>query len=136
MRTTSSELSFSSHSFSRYPNGIYVEGMAEAPTASASTSANADEDDFFSSWDKPEKPATTVTKPAASPAPPVSRTVTSASLRSSSSNGSGAARPARLGLRSLLEVARPLLQVLGSELRSWAVSKPRKPLRRSILNKL
>lgn len=80
---------------SRYPNGIFVEGADEPAAAPAA----ADDDDFFSSWDKPSKPAAskpTPTTPAppptigSRPTPPPSapRTVTSASLRSNGSASS------------------------------------------------
>ncbi|VDB92126.1 unnamed protein product [Peniophora sp. CBMAI 1063] len=91
-----------------YPNGIFVEGM-EAPKPAPE--AKADDDDFFSSWDKPatsskSTPATSP-KPAgppiigrsASAVPAAPRTVSSASLRSSSAGS--AARPAKLGASRL-----------------------------------
>ncbi|KAG8713014.1 ADP-ribosylation factor GTPase activating protein, ER-Golgi transport, partial [Ceratobasidium sp. 423] len=98
----------------RFPQGIHIEG---APTAMSSAAPAADaEDDFFASWDKPAAPATkapaTTAAPAARPpgignalsaaqvplpptptatpptAPAAPRTVTSSSLRSSSSTTS------------------------------------------------
>ncbi|CAE6411964.1 unnamed protein product [Rhizoctonia solani] len=98
----------------RFPQGIHIEG---APSALSSAAPAADaEDDFFSSWDKPAapaaKPAATTAAPAARPpgigraasatqvplpptptatppaAPTAPRTVTSSSLRSSSSAAS------------------------------------------------
>ncbi|CAE6507481.1 unnamed protein product [Rhizoctonia solani] len=95
----------------RFPQGIHIEG---APVAMSSAAPAADaEDDFFSSWDKPAAPApktpATTAAPAARPpgignalsatqvplpptptatppaAPTAPRTVTSSSLRSSSS---------------------------------------------------
>ncbi|KAF8701287.1 ArfGapHypothetical protein, partial [Rhizoctonia solani] len=98
----------------RFPQGIHIEG---APSALSSAAPAADaEDDFFSSWDKPAAPAAktaaTTAAPAARPpgigrapsatqvplpptptatpptAPAAPRTVTSSSLRSSSSAAS------------------------------------------------
>ncbi|KAF8669679.1 ArfGap protein [Rhizoctonia solani] len=98
----------------RFPQGIHIEG-APSTLSSAAPAADA-EDDFFSSWDKPAapaaKPAATTAAPAARPpgigraasatqvplpptptatppaAPTAPRTVTSSSLRSSSSAAS------------------------------------------------
>ncbi|CAE6463800.1 unnamed protein product [Rhizoctonia solani] len=98
----------------RFPQGIHIEG---APTVLSSSAPAADaEDDFFSSWDKPAAPAAktpaSTAAPAARPpgigkmpsatqvplpptptatppaAPTAPRTVTSSSLRSSSSTTS------------------------------------------------
>ncbi|KAG9080725.1 ADP-ribosylation factor GTPase activating protein, ER-Golgi transport [Ceratobasidium sp. 370] len=103
----------------RFPHGIHIEGApATLSSATPASGAAADEEDFFSSWDKPAAPAP---KPAASPlaaarppgigqratpnaaqvplpptpsatppaqAPPASRTVTSSSIRSTSSTAS------------------------------------------------
>ncbi|OJT02174.1 ADP-ribosylation factor GTPase-activating protein glo3 [Trametes pubescens] len=80
----------------RYPEKIVVEGAADV-SAAPTPKAGGDDDDFFSSWDKPAapKPAPTSSKPAAPPvigrsasassAPTGPRTVSSASLRSNSS---------------------------------------------------
>lgn len=96
----------------RFPNGIAVEGVDTSKSA-AQPSAGGDEEDFFSSWDKPApkpKPASPPSKPAAPPsigrtvsapasssppsAPVVAapRTVTSSSLRSNATSAAGAAR--------------------------------------------
>jgi ADP-ribosylation factor GTPase-activating protein 2/3 len=94
----------------RFPAGIYVEGAADAPL-SAPAAAKADEDDFFSSWDKPstpKSPPATSYQPtpppiigrAASSGPAAPRTVTSSSLRAASTSG-GAARPGKLGASRL-----------------------------------
>ncbi|KAH7337308.1 hypothetical protein B0J17DRAFT_459859 [Rhizoctonia solani] len=97
----------------RFPHGIYIEG---APAVLSSAPAADAEDDFFSSWDKPAAPAAKTPASTAAPAarppgigkmpsatqvplpptptatPPVAptapRTVTSSSLRSSSSTTS------------------------------------------------
>ncbi|KAG8744367.1 ADP-ribosylation factor GTPase activating protein, ER-Golgi transport [Ceratobasidium sp. 414] len=54
----------------RFPHGIHIEGApATLSSATPPSGAGADEDDFFSSWDKPAAPAP---KPAA-PAPAVAR---------------------------------------------------------------
>ena len=115
----------------RYPDGISVEGVDTAALSPASTAADA-EDDFFSSWDKPKpvipKPVTTArpsppilgrttsnttstppaTTPPASPAPPGSRTISSAGNRpklgaarlgSSVTSTASSARPAKLGAK-------------------------------------
>lgn len=90
---------------SRFPTRITVDGTADV-TSPASNGGAADEDDFFSSWQKPAtpKPAT----PAAAPTPPpvlgrapsASRTVSSSSLLSSSSTAGS--RPAsKLGASRL-----------------------------------
>ncbi|KAF8263696.1 hypothetical protein EI94DRAFT_1740325 [Lactarius quietus] len=107
----------------QFPNGIVVDGVDTSKSA-AQPSAAADEEDFFSSWDKPApkaKPASpppkptappsigrTVSAPAPSPRPPQlpqhlvpspggARTLTSSST-SSSGTGAGAARPVKKGL--------------------------------------
>ncbi|THH19499.1 hypothetical protein EW146_g1678 [Bondarzewia mesenterica] len=91
----------------KFPQGIVVEGVetAKSPIVQAD---HGGEDDFFSSWDKPTSPKPTApnSKPAtppvigrsasASSASSGPRTVTSSSLRSTSS-GSSAARSAKLG---------------------------------------
>ncbi|EIN12201.1 ArfGap-domain-containing protein [Punctularia strigosozonata HHB-11173 SS5] len=89
----------------RFPAGIYVEGAAEAPI-SAPAAAKVDEDDFFSSWDKPSTPKTPsapsqptpppVLGRVASSGPSAPRTVTSSSLRATSSSGA-AARAGKFG---------------------------------------
>ncbi|KAH9043543.1 hypothetical protein EDB83DRAFT_2639807 [Lactarius deliciosus] len=94
----------------QFPNGIVVDGVDTSKSAAQPTAA-ADEEDFFSSWDKPApkaKPASPPPKPAAppsigrtvsapasaspSPAPVAAapRTVTSSSLRSNSSAAASA----------------------------------------------
>ena len=92
----------------RYPEGIVVEG-AEIAKSPPTESAAGGDDDFFSSWDKPTspKPAANSSKPAAPPvigraasASSAPRTVTSSSLRSTST-GSSAGRPAKLGASRL-----------------------------------
>lgn len=90
-----------------FPVGVVVDGVA--PPASAP--AEAGEDDFFDSWDKPASAAsaaapTSATKPPgigrATTSPPGPRTVTSASLRAGSGfAGAVSARPARLGASRL-----------------------------------
>ena len=78
-----------------YPEGIFVEGATEATTASPA--ANAGDDDFFEEFDKPSssvKPGAP-SRPAAAPVAP--RTITSSSIRSTSSIGSSAVRAPRLG---------------------------------------
>ncbi|KZV61533.1 ArfGap-domain-containing protein [Peniophora sp. CONT] len=91
-----------------FPNGIFVEGMEAIKPAAE---AKADDEDFFSSWDKPatSSKTTPATSPkptgppvlgrSASTTPPGPRTVSSASLRSSS--GGATARPAKLGASRL-----------------------------------
>ncbi|KAA1472285.1 ArfGap-domain-containing protein [Dentipellis sp. KUC8613] len=96
----------------KFPEGIVVDGV-EAVKSPAPAAAGAEEDeDFFSSWDKPATPKPTT--PAAKPAtPPVigrsasasstssgPRTVTSSSLRANSTS-STASRPAKLGASRL-----------------------------------
>ncbi|KAG8718015.1 ADP-ribosylation factor GTPase activating protein, ER-Golgi transport, partial [Ceratobasidium sp. 395] len=102
----------------RFPHGIHIEGAPAALSSVTPASGAGDEDDFFSSWDKPAaptpKPATASTTaarppgigqrptpnaaqvplpptPSATPpvpAPTASRTVTSSSIRSASSTAS------------------------------------------------
>ncbi|EPQ54902.1 ArfGap-domain-containing protein [Gloeophyllum trabeum ATCC 11539] len=90
----------------RFPDRIFVEGMADVVVPAASKAEAGDDDDFFSSWDKP-KAATPQPTPTASKPPtigrtttPASRTVTSSSLRSNSTS-STANRPAKLGASRL-----------------------------------
>ncbi|KAI0775595.1 hypothetical protein BD413DRAFT_529726 [Trametes elegans] len=95
----------------RYPDKIVVEGAADfssTPTAKAE-----DDDDFFSSWDKPAAPkaAPAPAKPtpppvigrsaSASSAPAAPRTVSSASLRSNSTNTMGSRPASKLGASRL-----------------------------------
>ncbi|KAI9450797.1 hypothetical protein BJY52DRAFT_1206091 [Lactarius psammicola] len=96
----------------QFPNGIVIDGVDTSKSASQ-PSAAAEEDDFFSSWDKPApkaKPASpppksaappsigrTVSAPASAstPSAPVAaapRTVTSSSLRSNSTSAAASAR--------------------------------------------
>ena len=75
-------------SLARFPTRVVVEGMDLSQPADSTSQA---EDDFFSSWDKPTpiKPtSTTTTSTTAPPAVgrPAPRTVTSSSLRSTSSS--------------------------------------------------
>ncbi|KAG8782153.1 ADP-ribosylation factor GTPase activating protein, ER-Golgi transport [Ceratobasidium sp. 428] len=102
----------------RFPHGIHIEGAPAALSSVTPASGAGDEDDFFSSWDKPAapspKPATASSAaarppgigqrptpnaaqvplpptPSATPpvpAPTASRTVTSSSIRSASSTAS------------------------------------------------
>lgn len=110
----------------RYPTRIFVEGTSDAPvTTPANPTSLEDEDDFFSSWDKPKpKPAPAKAAPIAPPSigratsnlsavsttatdgTTTPRTVTSASLRSTSSNSS-TSRPGKLGSRLGSSVAAP-----------------------------
>ncbi|ETW82304.1 hypothetical protein HETIRDRAFT_318381 [Heterobasidion irregulare TC 32-1] len=92
----------------KYPEGIVVEGAETAKSPPTESTAGGD-DDFFSSWDKPTspKPAANSSKPAApsvigraASASSAPRTVTSSSLRSTST-GSSVGRPARLGASRL-----------------------------------
>ncbi|KAL0243718.1 hypothetical protein I308_105689 [Cryptococcus tetragattii IND107] len=107
----------------RYPHGIHIDGLELTPLASPAKAAAAD-DDFFSSWDKPApKPATQAvpTKDAASPSigltrAPVPRTVTSSSLRSSTSSAPSS-RPAsasRLSSTTTSTGAVPKVSKLGA----------------------
>lgn len=96
----------------QFPNGIVVDGVDTSKSA-AQPSAAADEDDFFSSWDKPAPKAQPASPPPTSAAPPsigrtnsapasaslsstpvpaAPRTVKSSSLRSNSATAAGAAR--------------------------------------------
>ncbi|KDQ51587.1 hypothetical protein JAAARDRAFT_41056 [Jaapia argillacea MUCL 33604] len=76
----------------KYPARIFVEGMTESSTPSLDQPA--EEEDFFTSWDKPKTPTTSGTpspKPSSPVPPPVlgkaaPRTVTSSSLRSTSTS--------------------------------------------------
>lgn len=97
----------------RFPNGIVVDGVDTSKSAAAQPSTGGDEEDFFSSWDKPTpkaKPASPPSKPAAPPSigrtvsapasasPPSApvaaapRTVTSSSLRSNTTSAASTAR--------------------------------------------
>ncbi|KAH9919338.1 uncharacterized protein B0H18DRAFT_1086700 [Fomitopsis serialis] len=86
-----------------FPDRIVVEGADALSVTPAAQ--EGDEDDFFSSWNKPatpKSPAFVSQKPAPpTPNPPVSpRTISSSSLRSNSSNGT--ARPtSKLGAARL-----------------------------------
>ncbi|KAH9952937.1 hypothetical protein BC827DRAFT_1251396 [Russula dissimulans] len=88
----------------QFPNGIVVDGV-DTSKASAQPSDTADEDDFFSSWEKPTSPKPTVASPQSGPAstgstprgppsaaPAAPRTVTSSALRANSTSAAGAAR--------------------------------------------
>ncbi|WVO24630.1 uncharacterized protein IAS62_005998 [Cryptococcus decagattii] len=107
----------------RYPHGIHIDGLELTPLASPAKAAAAD-DDFFSSWDKPaSKPATQAAsaKDAAPPSvgltrAPVPRTVTSSSLRSSTSSAPSS-RPAsasRLSSTTTSTGAVPKVSKLGA----------------------
>jgi ADP-ribosylation factor GTPase-activating protein 2/3 len=72
---------------SRNPNGIHIDGLELTPLGTATPKTEA-ADDFFTTWDKEKPkaaPAQPTSKPATPPpsigAKPVSRTVTSSSLR-------------------------------------------------------
>ncbi|KAF7974321.1 hypothetical protein HWV62_12492 [Athelia sp. TMB] len=89
---------------SRYPEGIFVEGMESS--AASVTPAPADDEDFFSSWDKPASKPSPAATPATSPpvigrpaAPPAPRTISSSSFRSSATPTTG--RPQKLGASRL-----------------------------------
>jgi len=95
----------------RFPNGIVVDGVDTSKT-SAQPNATADEDDFFSSWDKPAPSKSKAVDPPPSSAPPIigrassapasgtppstsaaaPRTVTSSSLRASSASAGAGVR--------------------------------------------
>src|SRR6267142_1208725 len=84
----------------RFPNGIVVDGV-ETSKASAQPAATADEDDFFSSWDKPASSNPKAVEPPQRAAPPsigrassapAPRTITSSSLRANSASAGGGAR--------------------------------------------
>ncbi|KAI0671214.1 hypothetical protein C8Q78DRAFT_1034610 [Trametes maxima] len=95
----------------RHPDKVVVEGAAEA--AATPTSKAGDDDDFFSSWDKPAapKPAAVPAKPSAPPvigrsasassAPAAPRTISSASLRSNSATTVGSRPTSKLGASRL-----------------------------------
>ncbi|KAI0352557.1 ArfGap-domain-containing protein [Trametes cingulata] len=95
----------------RYPDKVVVDGVADA-TATPASKAGED-DDFFSSWDKPAapKPAAAPAKPSAPPvigrsasassAPAAPRTVSSASLRSNSTVTGGSRPTSTLGASRL-----------------------------------
>ncbi|EGN97806.1 hypothetical protein SERLA73DRAFT_55542 [Serpula lacrymans var. lacrymans S7.3] len=91
----------------RFPARVVVDGTDASPSV-LSTESKEDED-FFSSWDKPATPKSSTSPSTGTTPPPVigrpssagpagSRTVTSSSLRSSSTP---AARPAKLGASRL-----------------------------------
>ncbi|KZT22840.1 ArfGap-domain-containing protein [Neolentinus lepideus HHB14362 ss-1] len=88
----------------RFPDRVFVEGMADIPEP-ATTQKDGDEDDFFSSWDKPKAAAPQAASTTAKPpmlgrtSSPATRTVTSSSLRSNST--SSTSRPTKLGASRL-----------------------------------
>ncbi|CDO72266.1 hypothetical protein BN946_scf184970.g118 [Trametes cinnabarina] len=95
----------------RYPDKVVVEGAAEFSAAPATQ--GGEDDDFFSSWDKPAAPKP-IPAAAQSVAPPVigrsasassattgPRTVSSASLRSNSSTTVGSRPASKLGASRL-----------------------------------
>ncbi|KAH9849451.1 hypothetical protein C2E23DRAFT_761853 [Lenzites betulinus] len=98
----------------KFPDKIVVEGAVDSASVPA---AKADDDDFFSSWDKPTapKPAATSSKPtpppvigrsaSASSAPTGPRTVSSASLRSNSATTAGSRPASKLGASRLNSTA-------------------------------
>jgi len=92
----------------RFPNGIVVDGV-DTSKASAQPDVTADEEDFFSSWDKPASSNSKAVDSPQSAAPPsigrtpsrgspsapaaaAPRTITSSSLRTNSASAGGAAR--------------------------------------------
>ncbi|KAK7689970.1 hypothetical protein QCA50_006610 [Cerrena zonata] len=91
----------------KYPDRIFVEGASEVASTPAPT---AEDDDFFSSWDKPaSKPSTPASSTPSTPpiigrsasAVPAPRTVSSSSLRSTSSVGAGSRPASKLGASRL-----------------------------------
>ncbi|WVQ85109.1 hypothetical protein IAT38_007274 [Cryptococcus sp. DSM 104549] len=85
----------------RNPHGIHIDGLELTPLASPSKTAASD--DFFSTWDKEtpaSKPASPAPKAAAPPSigarAPAARTLTSSSLRTSSTPASRPASASRL----------------------------------------
>jgi ADP-ribosylation factor GTPase-activating protein 2/3 len=84
----------------RNPNGIHIDGLELTPLGTATPNPEP-ADDFFSTWDKEKPKAPTSSQPpskSSTPPPsigakPVSRTVTSSSLRSSGPTSS-TTRPA------------------------------------------
>ncbi|GJJ15275.1 hypothetical protein Clacol_009551 [Clathrus columnatus] len=106
----------------RYPNGIYLEGM-EVTTSPTVVEDKGDDDDFFSSWDKP-KPSPKA--PTAKPSPPsIGRAVQSESLLSTPSTASMSSAAVKstpsTGLRSKLGATRA-----GSIATSTPSSRPAK----------
>ncbi|KAI0629963.1 ArfGap-domain-containing protein [Trametes polyzona] len=95
----------------KYPDKVVIEGAADAAATPAAKAG--EDDDFFSSWDKPAtpKPAATSSKPVAPPvigrsasassAPTAPRTISSASLRSNSSTTVGSRPASKLGASRL-----------------------------------
>lgn len=85
----------------RFPSRIYVEGMPEIVSSADSKAAANDEEDFFSSWNKPANSSSKPTTPtpvsppvigrATPPQNATPRTVTSSSIRSTSTTN--ASRP-------------------------------------------
>jgi len=91
----------------QFPNGIVVDGV-DTSKASAQPDATADEEDFFSSWNKPASSNSKAVDSPQSAAPPsigrapsrgspsaaaaAPRTITSSSLRTNSASAGGAAR--------------------------------------------
>lgn len=111
--------------FYRNPNGIHIDGLELTPLGT-STPNNEAADDFFTTWDKEKpKPATASnpgSKPATPPpsigAKPVSRTVTSSSLRAPGSAAGGTNRPAvssRLSSSTTGGAAAPKSSKLGAK---------------------
>lgn len=77
----------------RHPDRIFVEGMSDVSVPATPSSAAGDEDDFFSSWDKPAAKPVASTPTASVPvlgraasATAAPRTISSSSLRSSTTS--------------------------------------------------
>ncbi|KAF9781695.1 ArfGap-domain-containing protein [Thelephora terrestris] len=91
----------------RFPTRAYVEGMPEITSSADSKASTAnDEDDFFSSWDKPAASSTKSTTSTPVPPPVIGRatppqnatprTVTSSSIRSTSTTNTSRPTSSRL----------------------------------------
>ncbi|KAG6866163.1 hypothetical protein C0991_008117 [Blastosporella zonata] len=85
----------------RFPNGIFVEGIESSPSPAANEQA---EEDFFDSWSKPSTPKSTSNPgtPRVSTPPIIGRSVSATSgsvppVVAPRTTTSSAARPARLG---------------------------------------
>jgi len=97
-----------------FPDGIFVDGMETVKPAAETTASAGDDEDFFSSWDKPSASSKTTSAPSSKPSTPLGisrnastssatsaapRTVTSSSLRSNTTATS--TRPSKLGAARL-----------------------------------
>ncbi|KAI0952791.1 hypothetical protein AcW1_007182 [Taiwanofungus camphoratus] len=117
----------------KFPERVAVDGAAEA--AATAVEQGGGEDDFFSSWNKPatpKSPVFTSSKPsvpvigrplstAASDSPPATpRTISSSSLRSSSTAASGARPVSKLGVSRLSSSSSTVTT-------TTAASAPKKP---------